>query len=222
MINETGGLDNRDPSTWRDGEKVEAVLITERGPGTLIRIGHPDGPFYVDAAKFASVRPVDGDTEHLKTVKALRLQLVEERLAAATARSDTAMADKEVERLHAEVGRLHADGAAVMRAYRLAVAALERIRTLDSAGPLPPLPFLDVLLPSADRQGSLAQPCDATLKINQRYPGCGCDEPCLTEVAELPCMLPRGHAFVSGAELHRSVDGQEFETGESMVVGDDE
>lgn len=230
MINEPDGLDNKadrvirddDAETWRIGEQVEATLVTERGPGTLIKVSHADGNVFLRASAFAEVHPVGEDPERLTTLKALRTQLVEERLAAAEARTKTTLANGVVGRLNTEVGRLRRDGEQIMRSYRLAVAALERIRTLDSAGPLAPLPFLDVLLPTTDRQGSLAQPCDADLSINQRYPGCGCDEPCLIEVATLPCMLPRGHAFVSGDESHRTLDGREFDTGEIVLADEDD
>lgn len=215
MINNSAGIDNGDISTWREGEKVEAVLITERGPGNLIKVSHPDAAFYIPADKFASVHPVDGaDPDYPATVKALRTKLVEERLAAAEERSKTAMANRRIEELNAEIGRLHADGAAVMRAHRLAVAALRHIHELDSRGLLPPLPFLDMLLGDDERPGSVAEPCNAELVINEIYPGCGCDEPCMNEVARHPCMLRRGHFLVHGSELHRTVAGREFETGE--------
>lgn len=222
MINNSTGIDNGDISTWREGEKVEAVLITERGPGNLIKVSHPDAAFYIPADKFASVHPVDGaDPDYPATVKALRTKLVEERLAAAEERSKTAMANRRVNELYAELRRLHAASAAVMRAHRLAMAALRHIHELDSQGPLPPLPFLDVLLGDGERPGSVAEPCNAELMINAVYPGCGCEEPCMTEVARHPCMLVRGHFLVRGKELHRTVAGREFETGEAVLVDDD-
>lgn len=219
MINETDGIDNRDADTWRDGEKVEAVLITTRGPGTLIRIGHPDGPFYVDASKFASVVALaTAEPDQLRSIRSLRIMLTEERLAAATARSDKAMAAKKVEDVLADIQLLRQHANEVLRSHQLAVAALEYIRTQGDAKLRP---LLDTLLPTTDRQGSLALACDADLEI-ERQICVDCEPPCTTTVATLPCMLPRGHAFVSSSERHRTLDGQEFETGETVLVGEDD
>lgn len=143
----------------------------------------------------------------------LRRLLADERLAAATERSKTAMVSKEVDRLHADLAKVHRELSAMTARYTLAEAALAHIRELDVAGPLPPLPFLDVLLGLTHRPGSLSAPCRAVLVVEEAACGEGC---CRTEVERLPCMLQRGHMLVSGKEKHRTLGGEEFENeGES-------
>ncbi len=226
MINEPDGLDKQgdrvirddDMRTWRMGEEVEATLVTERGPGTLIKVGHVDGAVYLPASAFAEVRPVGEDPDHLAALKTLRTQLVEERLAAATARSETAMAKIETGRVADELRKRSHQLADLQRQHRLAMAAL-RFAAEDTTA------FantLETLLGTEGRPGSIPEPCNAVLEINERYPGCGCDEPCWTTVASLPCMLRRGHPFVLGKEKHRTLTGVEFETGETVVVGEDD
>jgi hypothetical protein len=214
-------IDDNEPSTWRQGEEVEVALRTKRGPGNLIELPGRGG--FIRADVFDSVCPVTGaDPEHLRTIKTLRAEVVEERLAAAQARNDTTVAEHAARVADAHRQRALADMRAVEGRLRLAVAALERIRALDAAGPVGPLPFLDVLLPTEGLQGSLALPCNAELIVEREVPGEECPEcftvgePTREEAARRPCMLPLGHEHVGDAARHRTLDGQEFERGETV------
>lgn len=214
-------IDDSEPSTWRQGEEVEVVLRTKRGPGNLIEL--PGQAGFIRADTFDSVHPVTGaDPEHLRTIKALRAEVVEERLAAASARSATTMAERDAAVADSRRQRALADMRAVEERLRLAVDALEYIRTLDAAGPLKPLPFLDVLLPTDGRPGSIAQPCHAVLIIQRETSGEECQEcghvgePVMVEVARRPCALPLGHPEMPG---HATVDGKEFARDEIVIEG---
>jgi hypothetical protein len=211
-------IDNYNSDTWRQDEEVEAVLRTRRGPGDLIKL---PGPGYMPESQFLQVQPVNGaDPDYPPTVKELRTQLVEERLAAASARSETAMAKQAAGVAEAHKQRALADLRAVEDRLRLAVDALEHIRELDAAGPSKPLTFLDVLLPTGEWPGSIAQPCDAVLIVQRQVAGeecleCGSEgEPTTTEVARRPCVLPLGHLELPG---HATVDGKEFARDEIVI-----
>lgn len=225
MINEPDGLDNQgdrlilddDIRTWRTGEQVEVTLVTERGPGNLIRIGHRDGDAYLRASAFAKVRPVGENPEQAKKLKTLRTQVVEERLAAGTARSETAMARRETSEIANELRIRDHQLADLRRQHRLAVAALKHFRP---GMPGERSPLFEQLLGVDGKPGSIAEPCNAVLTITERHPGCGCDEPCMDEVAVMPCALRRGHLFVLGKEKHRTLYGRLFEAGETVVRDD--
>lgn len=206
MINKDGPLDG----------KVEAVLITTMSGDELVKVAHG---VYLTVDQFASIRPVGDDPEYLASLKALRMQVVEERLAAASARSDTAMKQREVTEVTGQLGTAQRELAEMTRRYRLAEAALKYVHLLDAVGPLKPLPVLDMLLSTKDKQGSLAMPCREDLVINGRYPGCSCEEPCVIQVVSLPCALPNPHNYAVGP--HRTLDGREFETGETRWTDDE-
>lgn len=215
-------IDDNDASTWRQGEEVEAVLRTKRGPGNLIDL--PGRAGFVRADVFDSVQPVNGaDPDYPRTVKELRTHLVAARLAAAQARSETATIKQEIGVADARRQRALADLRAVEDRLRLAVAALEYIRELEAAGLLKPLPFLDMLLPTDGRPGSIARPCTAVLIVQRQVPGEECPEcgsvgaPTLAEARRQPCALPLGHPEVPG---HATVDGKEFTRDETIIEED--
>jgi hypothetical protein len=232
MINEPEGLDRRAKAvlasetdgtisddyaeTWRMGEKVEATLIAERGPGNLIGV---KGGLFIPASEFVSVHPVDGNAEDLKTVKALRRQLVEERLAAGTARSETTMARIETGEVFNQLRQRYRELADLRRQHRLAVAALEHIHAHGGTEHAPLSLLLGV---GGGTVGSIAEPCNAVLTVNRRHPGCGCETPCIEEVGTHPCALRRGHSFVLGKEKHATLYGREFDTGEHVLADDED
>lgn len=205
MINKPDGLDN----------KVEAVLITTMSGDELVKVAHG---VYLTRDRFASVRPVGDDPEHLAALKTLRTQLVEERLAAAEARSKTALTQGVVNRLDAEIGRLRRDDARVARSHRLAVEALRQLRIGHLSEERSHL--FDLLLGTDGKPGSIAEPCNADLSVNRRCPGCGCETPCLEEVGAHPCALRRGHLLVLGK--HVTLYGREFDTGEHVIADDED
>lgn len=226
-------IDKTDPL---DG-KVEAVLLTTMSGDELVKVAHG---VYLHVSQFAEVRPVGDDPERIKALKTLRAQVVEESLAAASARSEAAMAKREIEEAKAATRRVGRELGTAVRQLELARAALEYIQKLDAAGPVPPLPFLDVLLPTDGRKGSLDVPCDAQLVIQRTVEVGGCGDPdcfcgnesATAEVGRHPCMLPLGHeAMFPVADddprymrphLHLTLDGQTFETGETVLVDEDD
>ncbi|HET9144068.1 hypothetical protein [Actinophytocola sp.] len=207
MISKPEGLDN----------KVEATLVATVRDDDMIKLAPG---VYVHADLFAEVHPLGGDPERAKTLKALRTELVEERLAAASARNNTTMAERKVGEIADTLRQREHELAELRRQHRLAVSALHHFQ--NAVLPEERSPLFEQLLGADGKAGSIAEPCNAVFTINRRYPGCGCDEPCLESVAAHPCALRRGHPFVLGKEKHRTLYGRDFDTDESMLIGEDD